>query len=231
MSGIRNLARNALMNTSWKCSRLNNIELPAGLRLFTANEEELRDNLAQSVSEASRYTRKGDDDTQSVDNTGTYNITKSEYEDLSNSMQTWYGTYTIPSSLKVVDVEKIKKICEQAGHPYDSGKDPLQNYLDVKGSVTSDSDIFINDGYLVLNFDIKSYKDNGRYEHLQYYGTTDATLNMWNREDGDPDTPTKVDPGDGTPSTTIPQDPGDVAIIELKNNGRDRWTNGVIYAN
>lgn len=106
----------------------------------------------------------------------------------------------------------------------------LQNYLDVKGSVTSDSDIFTNDGYLVLNFDIKSYKDNGRYEHLQYYGTTDATLNMWNREDGDPDTPTKVDPGDGTPSTTIPHDPGDVAIIELKNNGRDRWTNGVIYA-
>lgn len=228
-NGARDMARSYLMLTKQKCSRLNNIVLPAGLRLFTSNEEELRDNLKKSVTDTYRYTDRNETDEQSVLNSGDYCITKSEDEDLKDSMQTWYGTYTIPGSLRVVDVDKVKEECDKLGYTYDNNLTPLYNYLEAKGSIRPNEDIFINDGYLILNFDIKSYKDNGNYAHLQYYGDTDASLDMWNREDPD-NSKIHIDTDDGNP-IDVPKDPGDVTVIELKNNAKDRWTTGVIYAN
>lgn len=239
LNSARNMARRALMTKKSSCYRLGHIEIGSGLRLLTGNEEELRSQLENSADNVMRYQIQGVTDEDAQYNTGDFTITQAQYDDLADSMQTWYGTYSIPGTLKVVDVEKVKQLC---GDEYNPADDPLWNYLMKFGSFADNEEIFINDGYLVLNFDIKSLKNDGTYEHLQYYGNADASLDMWKREQGNTpegitniplDPPERLCPDYPDPliATGLPEKHGDIAVIHLDSNAGDYWRPGVLYAN
>lgn len=224
----RNMAQSYLMTTKWNCYRMNKIEIPAGLRLFTGNEEELEKNLQKDLADVTRYTITGNTDLESTNNTGDFVITQSQYDNMADSMQTWYGVYAIPSSLKVVDVDYCKEYCEEKGYPWSNAEDPLWQYMDAKGDgVDPERDpVFINTGYLVLNFDIMSEKDDGSYKHLSYTGEGSGGLDIWTVEGGTNGTVTAED----VYPAEIPVGPGDVAIITLDSNYENSFTAGVIYA-
>lgn len=239
LASARNMAKRALMTKKSSCYRLGHIEIGSGLRLLTGNEEELRSQMQNSADHVTRYQIQGVTDADAQYNTGDFNVTQSQYDDLADSMQTWYGTYTIPTTLKVVDVQKVKELC---GDEYDPSVDPLWNYLMKFESFADNEEIFINDGYLVLNFDIMTQKDGGTYDHLQYYGDTDASLDMWRREQGSaPDEATSIpldpperlcpDYPDPLVATSLPEEHGDIAVIHLDSMAGDYWTVGMLYAN
>lgn len=96
------------------------------------------------------------------------NIQLSSREDaLIQSVQTWYGRYSIPKNLFVVKKSDLTA----------NGVTTLYDYVVKNGSIRDDDKIFQRDGFLVVNFDITVYK--GEQKYLTYrYGTS----NQWQRQ-------------------------------------------------
>ena len=88
--------------------------------------------------------------------------------------------------------------------------------LKVGAEKSLNKDFIKKDGYLVINFDIKTVND-GQY-HLQYYG---GNKDQWQME-GCPDT---VEVGDKAfnDTITIPVESGDVAIVDLEKSTMDNF--------
>lgn len=196
------------------------VTINPNMRLITGNEEELLDNAKNPSTTANRYT---------VSNrTGFWNLSKSEYGwaegdtsynapnngyDFKNSMQTWYGKYWVPEKIYICD------------------KGAAEHILKTEGELSDDTPIWKKNGYLVLNFQIKTYDKDGN-EHLEY--VTPRGVNMWKNEEGDApqtfsiDTPLKA-------GAKITKKDGDVAIINLGRGNQipeqTDYETGLLYLN
>ena len=185
-----------------ECCTLSSIKLTHDLRLLTGNLEQLEQNLEYEGASALTYVKTKDE------NGVSYDITKSSepetWEAFRKSMQTWFGTYFIPYTLYVTD-----------------GDVDVWDYASEHGYIRGDEDIFYDEGYLVVNFDIYT-KNNGEW-HLKYYGTDDGK-NQWDVQGGK----TSANVGDPTVGReiTIPLRPGDVAIIDMSQSKKDDYTVG-----
>ncbi len=201
--------------SSDSCYSVGNIHLSSRLRLISGNEEELSDNLTRVTTPATtyRYAEGG----SLTDNSGKWNITKDQYGyipgdaynanysapnyNFKNSMQTWYGQYQIPSTILVCPKNAVEEYIKNGGEFIDTTED-----------------FWLDDGNLVLNFDIKSLQ-NGN-DHLQYYSDTSA--GMWGNEKGD-DLPS---------NPTIPDKPGDITIVPIKKSSvKQHFDIGILYLN
>lgn len=171
-------------------------------KLLTGNEEELFVNRNANSEDALRY----NDEMEYLNAT--------TLEQFQASMQTWYGSYKIPSNLYV---------CEK----YTDGTDALTRLADKTGVVTPNSDIWLKEGYLVLSFDIETYVD-GKYEHLTYYG---SGIDMWETENGGNKTIEITSSLLNVEPTKIQLRDGDIAIINLEKKLSDKYSIGILYLN
>ena len=100
-----------------------------------------------------------------------------------------------------------------------------------EGEAVNDlSDCWKDGGYLVLNFEIITYRDGN--EHLHYYVNNDLSgkwLNMWTREQGNMPSITTVRSGRAV--NDIQLRTGDVAVINMTRRYSDRYEAGVLYIN
>ena len=124
-------------------------------------------------------------------------------------MQTWFGTYYIPSTLYVTD-----------------GDVDVWDYAVENGYIRGDEDIFYDNGYLVLNFAIYT-KNDGEW-HLTYYGS-DSGKNQWSVQGAK----TVAEVGDSTTNSDIEieLEPGDIAIIDMGQSKLDDFTVGKYITN
>ncbi len=220
-----------VLNQTAPCYSVGNIDINSNLRLITGNEEELVDNLTWLNNSLEALYNKDGELVMAAPlryslvggQSKKFNLTKSQYGyvtgdvydnsydsmNFKNSMQTWYGQYKIPSDILI--------------SPKGAVEDYLKNGADF---IDGTEDFWLKDGYVVLNFDIKS-KQDGDNNHLQYYSSTDAS--MWGNEKGkDSDNP---DPS-VNPDTNIPEQPGDIGIIPLKYNSvKQHYDIGILYLN
>lgn len=89
-----------------------------------------------------------------------------EPDKITKSMQRWYGEYYIPSEVHVVP----------------KGFNVLQ-YAKENGAIDYFEDIWLKDGYIIINFDIETIKNDARY--LSYINPTNfphGYCNMWNKQ-------------------------------------------------
>lgn len=154
---------------------------------------------------------------------------------LTESAQIWYGEYDIPKTLRLV------KKSDLAAH----GVDSLYDYAVKQGGITDNDEIFVQDGYLILNFDITVYKNGEPY--LTYeHGTSD----QWQRQ-GQRDT-ANIDLGRKTSDKLVKilsKNPnkklddavyeslekvsiksGDIAVIDL-GEVNDKWYSRLVFTN
>lgn len=85
---------------------------------------------------------------------------------IAQSVQNWYGEYYLPSEIHVVP----------------KGYD-IKNYVKYNGAINYKEDIWLNNGYVIVNFDIETIQNGKR--HLSYINAKNAKsgyCNMWNRE-------------------------------------------------
>lgn len=191
----RGVTTQNVLNTKVDSYNLSSIILNSKLRLLTGNNEQLRVNLENAGSAVIPFDDLGDVESD-------YNTT---YKNFRHSMQTWYGTYYIPSSLFVTD-----------HHADVNGEDYIHWYAGQQAGIKEDDDIWYKDGYLILNFDIKTVNNNE--PHLRYLG---GASDEWNRQ-GRRTQVTVGDKNDGT-EKTIPIRPGDVAVVDMSGSVKDKY--------
>lgn len=121
-------------------------------------------------------------------------------ERINKSVQTWYGVYTLPTQVHACPKD------------YDLTAYDLINYRE---------DFWLTDGYIVVNFEIKVFKDGK--ESIRYYGGTDPRGNMWAMENGTKDGVRTVEDMNGT---VWQFQPGDVAVYYADKSSRDDYTSG-----
>lgn len=129
------------------------------------------------------------------------------YNKFVKSMQTWHGEYEIPDDLY---------ICDSSIN--------LEEYA-TNHDLTEDSDIWYNNGYLILNFYIYSKNDN--HDHLQYYPKTSnyGSSNMWRTEGGRNEM--------NINGSNIDLRDGDIVVIsmdKMKKN-KNHYTNSIFMIN
>ena len=121
-------------------------------------------------------------------------------ERINKSVQTWYGVYTLPTQVHACPKD------------YDLTAYDLINYRE---------DFWLTDGYIVVNFEIKVFKDGK--ESIRYYEGTDPRGNMWAMENGTKDGVRTVEDMNGT---VWQFQPGDVAVYYADKSSRDDYTSG-----
>ena len=175
-------------------------------RLLSGDEEQLEVNQYNSAADVLRY------------NSGLDRISGKQYTAFKKSMQTWFGEYTVPNNLFVSLVDES------------TGMDAFKTAMEEGEYVTDSSDCWKEGGYLVLNFEIITYRDG--HEHLHYYMNDDLSgkwLNMWTREQGGISDVTTVRSGRAV--NDIQLRTGDVAVINMTRRLSDRYVNGILYIN
>ena len=136
---------------------LSNISLNSDLRIFSGNVDLLKENL--------QY----DHDSSSVHSlTDMYIIDSADISAVEScinpSMQTWYGCYTIPSEIFVSTMTP----------------DEINEYASTHGGLDPDDEnVWLQDGYLIVNFDIKSHNSTDKNKDLVYEGSYTGSENMW----------------------------------------------------
>lgn len=238
-------SKNAYLNKETSSYTLSSIKLKPSMRILSGDPEELQRN--------EKYKRT-DSNFDKLTNFDGNNIDSDTFK---SSMQTWYGQYTIPNNLYVtyknIDIDgdgttstldsKRGESGYHAGDDIDGdGQITLKDYADA-GKLSSDSDIWLTRGYLILNFDIVT-KNNGN-EHLRYGADTEPSENMWKKEKQPETVPVKkqtttadtTDP-DGnpeqnpnTPTVNIPVESGDIAIIDLRYKLTDKYSPRIFSIN
>lgn len=84
------------------------------------------------------------------------------------SVQNWYGEYYLPSEVHVLSKD------------FD-----LNTYIKDNGAIDFDESIWLKNGYIVVNFDIVTYKEGKEEGHLSYINKDNALkgyCNMWKME-------------------------------------------------
>ena len=201
-ANIENLVNN-FKNQKVASSTLSNINLTSELRVFSGNEAYLKENLnkdyvnATSVDEL--YILEGSED--------------AVHTSVNPSMQTWYGTYTIPSELFLTTMTK----------------DELTAYANEHGGIAKDDkNVWLQGGYLVVHFDITSHNSLDSKKDLTYEGAYDGNQSMWEAQGYGEDqlhakVGSKVAGGDGHyANKNIRVDWGDVFIINMSESV-DEW--------
>lgn len=238
-------SKNAYLNKETSSYTLSSIKLKPSMRILSGDPEELERN--------EKYKRT-DSNFSKLENFDGHNI---DSDDFKSSMQTWYGQYTIPNNLYVtyknIDIDgdgttstldsKRGESGYHAGDDIDGdGQITLKDYADA-GKLSSDSDIWLTRGYLILNFDIVT-KNNGN-EHLRYGADTEPSENMWKKEKQPETVPVKkqtttadtTDPNGNpeqnpnTPTVNIPVESGDIAIIDLRYKLTDKYSPRIFSIN
>lgn len=190
---------------------LSQIKLDNRLRLLTGNLEELGMNLDYAGADLKYLDDKTD--------TGvSYKLKETDdpdnyWEGFRMSMQTWFGTYYIPNQLYVTDGTFE---ADADGDGQKETYDNLDDYINAKGYIEGNEDFFKKDGYLIVNFDIITYKDGK--PHLKYKA---SNCDQWSIE-GQPTTTEVGDPDVGE-EITIPVKPGDVAVVDIGKSTSDRY--------
>ena len=209
LTGINELTEENILNRKISSYCLSHIILNPKLRLYSGEWEQLSWNTEDHPKEyehVKRYSDLDGDGSEDAD-WDTFQTERFRY-----SMQTWYGQYYMPADLFIVDLNK---------HP---GFD-LQNYMTHANGgmgIREDDPVFEKSGYLIVNFDIRTYNDGKT--HLKYLGNP-AGGNMWHTE-GYTNT---TDPDDPTP---IPDfDDGDVIVYDLDKSVKDRYKPGIFNIN
>ncbi len=121
-------------------------------------------------------------------------------EKINKSVQTWYGVYSLPTQVHACPKD------------YDLTAYDLINYRE---------DFWLTDGYIVVNFEIKVFKDGK--ESIRYYEGTDPRGNMWAMENGTKDGIRTVEDMNGV---TWQFQPGDVAVYYADKSSRDDYKPG-----
>ena len=121
-------------------------------------------------------------------------------EKINKSVQTWYGVYSLPTQVHACPKD------------YDLTAYDLINYRE---------DFWLTDGYIVVNFEIKVFKDGK--ESIRYYEGTDPRGNMWAMENGTKDGVRTVEDMNGTVWQFQPRD---VAVYYADKSSRDDYTSG-----
>lgn len=239
-----NLSEDVFLNRKTESYTMSSIVLDKNLRIISGDEEELADNINNKRSDSGFKTLD-------KEITGVGDKERSEF---TNSMQTWYGQYTIPNYLYVtytkIDIDGNGKSSTFDAKRGDSGFDP-QDDIDGDGTITlkdyslvhplsEESSIWLKKGYLVLNFDIETI--NGGVEHLLYDGGNAKDGGMWKKE-GQKITGIPVEKQDGNgkinPETgneghdtfNINLQYGDIALIDMRYRQLDKYSAHIFMIN
>lgn len=220
------------LNKTIASYNLEKIKLSDTLRILSGNLEQLNGNLGKNPKEL-----------QSLGQLHTYNGSPSDVGGITdldtqfhNSMQTWHGEYFIPDQFYVVKKEKLEEYIVPDGNSKDLDKDgdidlddyAKAHYTDeshekIEAGITKDAPIFEKAGYVIINFDIKSYNEGK--PHLIYSGGNNNG-GMWTTEAGGKIP--NIETG-GDPDLTIPGEPGDVAIVELEHCIQDKYSSRILF--
>lgn len=167
--GFSPLTMQQLLERNIPSYTISHISVPSTLRLYSGEYEQL------AMNEDRMYDRETDTSTLKDYREWT-NYEETTDEKVTSSVQQWHFKYSIPNYIKVVDVR------EKGGADFD-----FEEY--VSGQERwwweSDPDVYMNEGFLLIQFQITAYKDGTPY--LNY--SADDGLNMWEREGYNPDYP------------------------------------------
>ncbi|MCR4902048.1 MAG: hypothetical protein K6A23_04255 [Butyrivibrio sp.] len=209
LTGDDALTSENILNRSVNTYCLSSIILNPKLRLFSGEWEQLSWNTKGTALEYESVKRYSDLD---MDGSEDSLWESSDTQRFRTSMQTWYGQYHIPEDIYVVDLNK---------HP---GFD-METYMTTASGglgITEDDEIFEKGGYLIINFDIKTYKDGNL--HMKYLGAS-SDGDMWTKEGFN----TSKLSGD---TTSIPSyEEGDVVVIDLEKSVTDKYSAGIFNVN
>ena len=249
-TATRNATRHYGSNTTAKILNrevgsytLSAIRLTPELRLLSGDPEELERNQTGLRTSGTPSYEEGTHTVpyynNAIGHTGskTYADCTDEEKLFRDSMQTWYGEYTVPNNLYVTYKSRLV-----AGPDGTSTNATLRDWAE-KGKLTTDSNLWLKDGYLILNFQILT-KNNGK-DHLTYGSDSqNSKLNMW-RTEGQPQNITvetqntnRPMTADGNPksnpvrkSVTIPTKAGDIAVIDLRYKLSDKYSPRIFMIN
>lgn len=147
-----------------------------------------------------------------IESMPTLSLTPYQRDEFHKSMQKWYGKYALPNKLFVVD---------EGTNLYDYIVEKAKD----EGGMKESDDIFKRDGYLVVGFDITTYKDGKPY--MKYGSSSD---NMWATETGNAEgTVTYINEIDGTPIVGYEYKYGDIGVIDLNKDILDGYRVGVLF--
>ena len=202
---------------------LGQIKIPSSLRLFSGTCEQLKaypgmltDDFAYDktdLEDLEGYENKNSLNKQYLNNLcNQYANTNFDavYEDFKKSMQTWYGGYKIPS--KIYITTKGTNIDEWAS---------LHG-----GLINDNSELWLKDGYLILNFCIYAYKGNTK--HLIYGSELDAS-HQWELQGADAKEILLTN-DKGTVSGFTRRE-GDIAAIEVNHSLAERYESKIFMIN
>ena len=193
---------NAENNTSYGLSE---IVLKKSQRLFTGSADELTQNTGKTRVDA-EYTGTDKETTAPVNTP------------FKESVQTWYGQYTIPQRFFVAV-------------PEGATEEERNKFIENKaksGELSENADFWLKDGYLVVNFgNIKAYQGGEEPDEASSYKLTygGGTLDMW-KQQGYPEQAMvreQVDPDAVYAEKTIDLQEGDVAIYDLRYSLSDKY--------
>lgn len=206
--GANALSSENILNRTSNSYCLSHIILNPKLRLLSGEWEQLSWNTENPAKQYETVKRYSDLDGDGHEDAGwsSYDTERFKY-----SMQTWYGDYYIPADIYVVDLNK---------HP---GFD-IQTYMSTANGgrgIKEDDPVFEKGGYLIVNFDIRTY--NQSRPHLKYIGN--GLGNMWDIEGFD----NNPDPDDPTPIPNF--EDGDVVVIDLDKSVKDKYSPGIFNIN
>lgn len=168
---------------------------------------------------------------------------------LTESIQTWYGHYRIPSKMKITTKQRLAEAAitnPETGNVHVPAD--LTDYALHAGGITGLEDFWIaDDGFLVLNFNICVYKDNGGDKYIPWLLYNDGESNAWERQGQKQSiniwansasinkwhNTTDVWNGDTIYEGLFQIDtvPGDIAIINLASDNGDGITTELVFTN
>ena len=209
LTGDNMLTEENILNRKARTYCLSHIIINPKLRLYSGEWEQLYWNIKSGGKEYDSVKRYCD-----LDGDGTIDA---DWEDsdtarFRKSIQTWYGEYYVPKSIYIVDLNK---------HPGFNMQDYMTSANGGKG-ITEDDPVFEKSGYLVINFDIRTYNEGK--PHLKYLGG-DKGGNMWKTEGYDRN-PAATDP---TPISQFEY--GDVIVVDLDKSVGDKYSPGIHNVN
>ena len=243
------VTENAFLNRKNDCYSLSDIRLTGSERLFTGSLYDLSVNSGKDFSNPDFFGHPGttsengtikffngyqeESDSDDGQRNTLYVSTELLNENTSygkafrKSVQTWYGTYTIPEDLYVTTKDRLRN----------EGYNSVQDYA-KSGKLSRNSDIWIHDGYLMLNFHITVYK-NG-IKQLEYDNSENSGLDMWKQqgmlEKVNLLDQVRTDTGSGLEkglykNHEISVKSGDIALIDLRYGQRDKNESGLYLTN
>lgn len=140
---------------------LSNIRLSSGLRIFSGNVDQLKANITADRNATKAVTEM-------------YQIKPTDIDAVNScvrpSMQTWYGSYLMPSELfaSTMSPDEIRTYAEEHG-----------------GLASDDPNVWLKDGYLVVHFDIQTHNSTDPGKDLSYAGSNSGSANMWKNQNQD----------------------------------------------